>query len=203
MNSPTILERFLRSPAGRKLAQEEEGETLARRKALAAEIKRLEEEYAKAEPDLAEAVTAAEARYKAVEAEFKAAALALGEARTAHLYASSRHEHEVNRLKADLAALAPAAVGEFIEELPGLADKARGALQTSAWGERDWLTSKATQHVASNRAGILAHIAALRAARQEAEALQYVAVSDEEIVTRLEKLRAGLPEVGEMVEVVA
>ena len=188
-----IEQLLLRTESGRELiaARQRQDERVR----LAKEIAALREEEARELPPLKHAqeqawraVLEAHKNYKDLEAK------ARGQ-ESAYAATAARLAHWISRNEGALRRSASPMIDEFITRCRRAMAEVRNTFQslTLPPDMRGLESGKPIMQTTSNAADIELAVAALEAAIQEAESLQLLALSDDEVATRLQQLAATLP----------
>lgn len=199
----TIVEAFVKSPAGQALVAEREREALAKRTALVAKAAKLREDHAKVYPKLMATEASAERDVIAARAAVEKAEAALREARVAMYGASATFDGNVARIEATLRETSSESIGEFLSELIDLDAISRRPGVTryhTTLGPRNLVSDHREEITRSNIASIERRLASIRATREAAERLQLEAISTDEVAQRLRELRANIPAVSDELE---
>ena len=191
-----LLEDLRNSPRTQQIVAERQEARLAERRSLAEELSEVIEgltvNYPKlrdAEERLGKQIRRAEESLEALRRGYGA-----GEERETH----NRLNGRKSLLEGELLQTAPAAINIFIKEVGDEweAVRARGIDVSPA--RRNPLGEM--EGGASNAESVKACMEGLREAQRQAESLKFVALTADELRKRLDKIRAGIPAVGPMVE---
>ncbi|MDO8475051.1 MAG: hypothetical protein Q7W02_02450 [Candidatus Rokubacteria bacterium] len=193
--SDKIVERFARSPLGRKLESEQQAEDLAQRRDWMAQRVRLRADVERQRPLVADALTAAEARERALEAELLLAHAARLEAARRVMSASLAFEAQDGGLVRQLRATADLRIRECRSRLLVRGEAARAA--TRATGPHPGLLDRATgtypEFWSSNAAENARVMQAVGAACLRLDALELEALDDAELRGQLAAIDASVP----------
>ncbi len=190
-----LLEDLRNSPRGQQIVAGRQEARLAERRSLAEElgevISGLEANYPKmvaAEERLGEEIRKAEQRLEALRS---GAAVEERQIR-------NRLDHRKGLLESQLTQTAPAEIGAFIDALYREEERVRNQGVSIDPPRRNALGEMAGG--GSNLKSFTACIQGIRDACVKAEDLKLQALAPEELRKRLDKIRAGIPAVGSMVE---
>jgi hypothetical protein len=185
-----LIERFVKSDIGRRLAAEQRAEDLAARATLVDEVASLQREsgreLARLQAEEARAARAVDVARR----DFEAASRRHVEAAAGRRRASLRYDVRIDSIRAELRRTADPQIGTFIRALDRARTVACRAFTVST--TTHWLTG-ATM-VETNAAEIQAQCAAITTAQVAADAMQLEALTAEEITARLEELRDSIPD---------
>jgi hypothetical protein len=121
------------------------------------------------------------------------------EADLALLQAGLEHDVRVSVLERQLRDGAPGHIDQFVSEVSTQEEVTRNLLDSrEVPGPRDPATGHRPIRFASNGESVARRLAALRQAREQAEALRLAPVTEAEVLDRLTALRDGIPEVEAM-----
>jgi hypothetical protein len=223
------IDRFARSPIGRRLAAEQQAEDLAQRRGWIAQRAQLRAELERRQPDLVAAAAAAETREAALAAELaqardarSAAALAVAAASAQFeaadgvlvrsLRAAPLHKLERDRFgrvvrevpcdAEDLAALCfRCRIRDVKQRLLARADAARAAAKTPGPfpGPINPVTMRAPELWATNAGENQRVLVAVVAAVRQLDALELEALDEADLIVRLAAIEATVPAVTEPV----
>lgn len=187
---------------GRELLAEAEGDALAARQALVAEIERVESEAATQRQDLQQRFDQAEARFAELEAELQAAKTERYRAKSG----LAGHDHQVKQtlgpLEKKLLESAPRAIDSFVGEIEeSIGRRGRETVQTTATKKREFFGRFITTEFRSELASRGRQFVACREAQRKAEALKLQALDTEALTAALAELRASIPMTIEMEQV--
>ena len=194
-----LLERLERSTIGKKLQADFEGETLAKRRKAADEIKRINAELTKALPALLQAREKAKANVEAAQEAFQKAKetydRAYGDEHNVRVRADTRrHEQEII-----LHGCYPGELDKLKDEMNRLLDLTRSeGIRSSDHGHRSIIDDKWKPNFYSDSNAVHARLAYLLSAIRETEELKLQALEPEKLTARLQELRRKMPQSGVM-----
>ena len=194
-----ILNRLVKSEAGKQAAAAIERDRTAERMNLKAQGERLKRERSERGRELADAEAAARQRVEAARKELTEAEHAYMLADSTRRQTAAHYNARIDKFERELVATAPAGIDEF---LAWLADQENACTATEIQ-ERGQPTKKLSKlftggfihEVWTNAASLKERLEAIRAARQAAETLKARVLDDADIEARLDELRDGLPEI--------
>ena len=194
-----LLEQLKTSNIGKQLEADFQSETLKKRQAAAAEIKRIVAHLTKVLPGLLEAREKAEADVEAGQKTLQKARQAFdrahGVVHNARVRADARRHQQEQILRASY----PAEIDEFKAEMNRLLELTRSkGIDHRDHGRRSIVNDKWQPEVYSNVQAAHARLDYLRAAIRETEELKLQALAPEKLTARLEELRRKLPQTGVM-----
>lgn len=191
-----LLERLERSTIGRKMQAEADNETLTKRKAAVAEIKRITTEVLKALPKLLEMRGKAGSDVKAAQEELQKAKEAYDRAYGAVWNVTVRADTERNTQEQILRTSYSEEIDKFKEEMNRLLDLMRSE-EIKTEGERGY-GGRFVGKVYSNREAVHARLDYLRAAIRGTEELQLEALEPAKLTAKLHEIRRKIPQTGVM-----
>jgi hypothetical protein len=147
-------------------------------------------------PRLQAAVDEAQQKEKAAHDELRAASQERVNAEHARLGASCELSLKLSNVEAEIKKAAPREIDDFVWEMLKVDEKARLELDVE---QRPGPKARITGHVKnrilySNRAAVEKKRAYIKAATAEAEAMKLQAIPHDQIIARLEELKAGIPD---------
>ena len=169
-------------------------ERLQERRELQGELDKVRAAHEKAVKPLEKHIDSAAAGRDKAQAALDTATTELNQAHAALMDESNRAENKVAELERKLVVTAPPPIGEFVKTIKDERDELRAedtCRQVNPLGRRR--DGKTVFEVSTDRASRERRLGAMRAAIESATALQYEALTDDDLAARLEGLRAALP----------
>lgn len=195
MNTVTdteVISRLVESEAGRKAAADIMRDRTSERMNLKATAEKLRRERGEQGRELADTAEVARQRLEAARKEMTQAE---GEHHRAVMLQKQQRAHfdaRIKKLERELLATAPAAINEFIEWLDDQANECKGTAIVTNAQKTDRISTYSSEVIKqyfSNAESLRERLAAIRAARQEAEALRGKVLDAADIEQRLDALR--------------
>jgi len=206
MNANEIIQKFLGSPAARKIEVEAAQEVHAGRRQLCQQLDALRADEVREVDRLGRAAEDARRAVATAQAALRKAEGGLTAILTAARDVQSTTFRQAGRLEAQLRASADPRLAGFARWTIDEEDRTRAELSFRGSTRTRRIMSRWTgrpEDVTTpvwNTLEIRARLAMLRQARARAEALQLEALSADEITRALDKLRAGIPKLEELDE---
>jgi hypothetical protein len=198
-----VLELLRGSSVVRTLEKESDAARVEQQKAESSKLKPLRDERDRELPVLVSRLKAAE------EKELKALAAAK-EATAQRMKAASElssrswwYDHQIATVVATVRNLAPACIDDCLSELGELELKARNSVRSQIGDIKlNVYSDQFTQKFSTNSKSVEHSLNAIRTAKRECEELKLQALPEAEIIERLEKLKADLPTIDPVDQVV-
>ena len=195
LTDPDILAWWKQTTAYRRLCQEARTEQVSAHRAALDKLAKLQAEQEQAVLIAREAEREGERAVREAESELAAAREALAHARTARLDAARRYAPQIRKAEQAVRTAADERIARFIAKLDREIDATRRVpiRVVRGAGFFDPIRELITGHeiTQSNAPPLEARVAALQAAREQAEALKYKAVDD--LAAELARIRDAIP----------
>lgn len=190
-NKITMLNTLAESEAFKALAAEVRAKEMVERQRMVAQLTELRAKLPPVAAEMAERVATAKRRVDEARDTLKAAEADLAEAQRADWSATVPIENRIRAAERQLIEASPPEVAEFIADVRGLVDQARGQARSwSRFSAPNWLTGHRREIVMTNTPAIAAFVEKAISAIARAEAMQLEAIADP--VEELDRMKAEL-----------
>ncbi len=194
-----LLEQLKSSPIGKQLESDFQSETLAKRKAAAAEIKRIIGELVKALPALLQAREKAKADVEAAQEGLQKARKAYDRAHGAVHNLTVRADVRRNNEEQILRSSYPEEIDAFEDAMRDLLTHTRlKGIESRDHGDRNIINDRWKPEVYSDSKSVHARLKYLQNAIAEAEDLKLKPLPVKEVLERLQEMKIQLPKTGKL-----
>jgi hypothetical protein len=198
-----LLDAFLATPAGKQLHDQAEraAEQMDARRASAARLAQIRAEASSSAPVAAREIQDANTEREKLRVAFEAADAKLRDKIIQAGAKMASLDFKESRELAFLRQSASPAIDQFQVELTELADETRQMLRTETRQERQKIAGdnwnppgiRTIDIIITNKTHVLARLAAIKAAKQEADRLRELALAETELLEHIEGVRQSIP----------